>query len=88
MKVEVDEQALEHVVGSFQQLDDPSPTVIDVNPQPEPRALHGMIVLLILAGLIVAVAFGDHKLKQWHERLTTPYAHFAENYVSAEAIRG
>ncbi len=88
MKVPIDEQALEHVIDSCQQLEDPTPTVIDVNPQPKPRALHGMIGLLVLAGLIVALGFGDHKLKQWHEQLTTPYAHFAENYVSAEAIRG
>lgn len=88
MKVEVDEQALEHVVDSCQQVDNPSLIVIDANPRPEPRVLHGMIGLLLLAGLIVAVVVGDHTLKQRRERLTSPYAHFAENYVSAEAIRG
>lgn len=84
----LDDRVTQQIVDSCQPVDDPSPTLIVVNPQLQPGAFEGILGLLLIAGLIVALVLGAHQLKRWHEQVTTPYAHFAESYVSAEAGRG
>ena len=79
----LDDQVTQQIVDSGHQVDEPSPTVIVVNPQPEPGALEGLIGLLLVAGWIVALVLGTYQLKQWRERLTNPYAHFAECFDGA-----